>query len=226
MPTWLYFSRASNMTMHDLTTLQKPPSNLKCLLGLNLKFIPRRRFTTHELDDTLQRFRQQVYLQHYYLNNPSDDSDTNTNEKSHQYNRKLHIPTHWVPAKWKITEDTIYHTDNFISSIKKLFYKWQCTPNLSLTQLNLLKTLRKKDKFIIVKADKNLGPCILETERYIQFALDDHLKCRNTYRKITLPSANTHMDSVRKKNKQISLPTSEMLTKRIHLLYSQKNKRM
>ena len=54
MPTWLYFSRSSNMAMHDLTTFRKPPSNIKSLLGLNLKFIPRPKFTTHDLDDTIK----------------------------------------------------------------------------------------------------------------------------------------------------------------------------
>ena len=196
MPTWLYFSRASNMAMHNLTTFRKPPSNLKCLLGLNLKFIPRRKFTTYDLTETTNRFRQQVYLQDYYLTNPPDTLDSNTNESR---NRKLHIPTHWVPSVWKVSDSVVYHTDNFLQSLGKLFYKRQCTPNLSTSQLHLLKFLRKKNQFVILKADKNLGPCILETEKYVQYALDDHLNCRATYRKLSSVSANTHMDSVRKK---------------------------
>ena len=35
-----YFSRPSNMDFHDFTKRQKPPKNLRSLLGLGLKFIP------------------------------------------------------------------------------------------------------------------------------------------------------------------------------------------
>ena len=129
------------MAMHDLTTFRKPPSNLICLLGLNLKFIPRRRFTTCDLDETLQIFRQQVYLQDYYLNNPNDND---IDETRNTHNPKLHIPTHWVPAVCKIIKDTVFHTNNFTNSVQKLFFRQQCTPNLSLSQLTLLKFLRQK----------------------------------------------------------------------------------
>jgi hypothetical protein len=40
MPTWLYHIRPTRMAFHDLTTRMKPPKNLRCLLGLNLKFVP------------------------------------------------------------------------------------------------------------------------------------------------------------------------------------------
>ena len=154
--------------MHDLTTSRKPPPNLKCLLGLNLKFIPRRRFTTYDLAETFQRFCQQVYLQDYYLKNPNDND---IDETRSTHNPKLHIPTHLVPAVCKINDDTVFHTDNFTKSVKKLFIRQQCTPNLTLSQLTLLKFLWQKNKFIIVKSDKNLGPCILEMEKYIQCML-------------------------------------------------------
>jgi hypothetical protein len=40
MHPWAYFSRPSNMAFHDLSTVIKPPKNLRSLLGLSLKFIP------------------------------------------------------------------------------------------------------------------------------------------------------------------------------------------
>ena len=119
MPTWLYFSRSTNMALHDLTTTKKPPSNLKLLLGLNLKFIPRRRFTTTDLSDTIKRFKQQVFLQDYYLNNPSD----NNTEDVSTFNPKLHIPTHWLPSPWKITPSVVTRTDEFLQKISTLFHK-------------------------------------------------------------------------------------------------------
>ena len=69
-------------------TFRKPPSNIKSLLGLNLKFIPRPKFTTHDLDDTITQFRQQVYIQDFYQNNPVD----NRNEELPLHIPKLHIP--------------------------------------------------------------------------------------------------------------------------------------
>ena len=196
MPTWLYFSCSANMAMHDLTSFRKPPSNLKCLLGLNSKFIPRSKFTTFNLDETSHWFRQQVFLQDYYLQNPPEGSNSDERES---YKKKLHIPTHWVPSVWKVSDSVVYKTDYFLHNLKKLFHQRQCTSNLSSSQIHLLKLLKRKDKFMIVKADKNLGPCIIETERYIQYALDDHLNCRSTYKKLSSSSANTHMEMVRKR---------------------------
>ncbi len=175
-------------------TFRKPPSNIKSLLGLNLKFIPRPKFTTHDLDDTITRFRQQVYIQDFYQNNPVD----NRNEELPLHIPKLHIPTHWIPSIWKISESTIARTNEFLHYTKKLFFKKRCTPNLSSSQLHILNQLRKKEHFVITKADKNLGPCILETETYIKYALKDHLHCKNTYKKLSKSSASIHMDNVKK----------------------------
>ena len=116
MPTWLYFNRASNMAMHDLTLSKKPPPNLRCLLGLNLKFIPRRRFTTSDLTDTHTRFKQQIYLQDYYLRNPVDND---TNDQT-TYNPKLHIRTHWMPAVWKVSQNTVHRTDTSTTLCKTI----------------------------------------------------------------------------------------------------------
>ena len=140
MPTWLYFSRSSNMAMHDLTKFKKPPSNIKCLLGLNLKFIPRWTFTTNDLSNTFRRFRQQVYIQDFYQNNPIDDRDTDPSS----FNKKLHIPTHWIPSIWKISDSTINRTNEFLYYVERTFTKKRCTPNLSTSQLHILKKLQTK----------------------------------------------------------------------------------
>ena len=46
----------------------------------------------------------------------------------------------------------------------------------------LLKTLQNNDDFIIVASDKNLGPCIIEREMYIERFLEEHLSDITTYR--------------------------------------------
>ena len=64
-----------------------------------------------------------------------------------------------------------------------------------------------------MKSDKNLGPCILETERYVQFALTDHLNCRETYKKLSPTTANNHMDAVRKQIQKFLYQNRKILPK-------------
>ena len=195
MPSWLYFSRPSNLALHDLTTHDKAPANLRCLLGLNLKFIPRAKFTTSDMEESTNRFRQSAYLRDFYRNNPVDNSD-----KTHHddFNPKLHIPTHWTPAPWKLSKNIITSTDLFTNSVDSKFIKRRSSPNLSTTQIYMLKQLMGKTRFVIAKADKNLGPCIIETEEYIRLAIRDHLSCQQTYQRLSKQSATIHMDMVRK----------------------------
>lgn len=40
MPSWFYFDRPTNIAFEHLTTILQPPSNLRSLLGLGLKFCP------------------------------------------------------------------------------------------------------------------------------------------------------------------------------------------
>ena len=49
----------------------------------------------------------------------------------------------------------------------------------------LLKKLKKDRKFIIIAADKNLGPCIMDIELYITRCLKDHLNKSDTYEEVT-----------------------------------------
>ena len=183
--------------MHDLTTKKKPPNNLRALLGLNLKFIPRQRFTTNDTLESTNRLRKSVYIQDYYLTNPPAESYLPTDARD--FDPKLHIPTHWRPPDWMVSKLTMERTNQFASKIDKLFTKRNSSPNLSTSQLVLLKQLRQKNEFLIAKADKNLGPCVIETEEYIKLAFRDHLNCKSTYERFSARSASNYMANVRKK---------------------------
>ena len=195
MPAWIYFSKATNMAMHDLTSYIKPPSNLKSLLGLNLKFIPKKKYSTYDLTESIQRFTQQIYIRDYYLRNPPVSGP----DDSEPFNKKLHIPTHWMPPTWQIAKDVVDKTEKFTSSLQQLFRKRRSYSNLSVSQQNLLQKLMSKKDFVIAKADKNLGPCIIEKDAYIRFAIQDHLRCKQTYNKLSYNLAISHMADVRKK---------------------------
>ena len=49
----------------------------------------------------------------------------------------------------------------------------------------MLQTLTEDLWFIIFMAGKNLGPCIMERERYIQKSLTEHLEKGNAYKRLT-----------------------------------------
>jgi len=87
IPSWFYFDRPTNIAFHDLTTILKPPSNLRSLLGLGLKFCPipsRPRFDP----TSCTRFEGDIFLRTYFAGEDSLDSD---------YDPKLYIKSGWRP---------------------------------------------------------------------------------------------------------------------------------
>jgi hypothetical protein len=57
-------------------------------------------------------------------------------------------------------------------------------------QQKLLHDLQCSKDFIVLPSDKNLGPCILEQEEYIQRVLLKHLSDNTTYHQLS--SADAH----------------------------------
>ena len=106
-------------------------------------------------------------------------------EVSGAFNPKIYIKSpNWNPSRAK--DEIEKKVDNFekelVTEMKKNMSK--PSPNLTKEQTTLLKTLRNNTGLIIVPSDKNLGPCILEREKYITRCLRDHLLDEKTYRRI------------------------------------------
>ena len=61
------------------------------------------------------------------------------------------------------------------------------SPNTNMKKkiISLLKQLKKDRKYIIIAADKNLGPCILDIELYINRCLGDHLNNTDIYEEVS-----------------------------------------
>ena len=97
MPTWYYFSRPTNLAFHDLTTSTKPPSNLKHLLGLSLKFCPTPRFTTSSAESTLKRLKRSIYLKAFF-------AGTET-EMLSKDDIKMYVPSKWTPPEWEVPKE-------------------------------------------------------------------------------------------------------------------------
>ncbi|KOR27710.1 hypothetical protein TI04_12745, partial [Achromatium sp. WMS2] len=62
-----------------------------------------------------------------------------------------------------------------------------------------LSQLQKNTNIIVLPSDKNLGPCIMEREKYFHMILNDHLLNNSCYKKLTNTEAHTlHTDNTDK----------------------------
>ena len=77
-------------------------------------------------------------------------------------------------------------------------HKYFATTNMTRVQHNMLKDLQENENFIVTPSDKNLGPCILEREIYIQRALKDHLMDETSYRQLQEDEAEFLFKSTQK----------------------------
>ena len=196
MDTWTYFHRPTAMAFHDLTKTHKPPANLRSLLGLSLKFIPVPRKKTpwrHYADETLRKFDIDMRVKAYFAGQPSSDD---------AYNPKMYIRTDWTPPDWKypFPKECAYRLAKFESKIKEMVTRRTKPPTMNLLphQRQALRTLRRQDTFLVVQCDKNLGPAVIEKDRYIKMAIRDHLRDTRTYKRLSETEADQKEDYIRR----------------------------
>ena len=106
MAAWFYFERPTHTAMHNLCSEGKPPMNLKSLLGLNLKFIPRPLSRRTNIDEFTSRFRRDISVWSFFAGTPMADDN---------FNKKLHITSKWKPPEHKLNQVLMLRTDEFIS---------------------------------------------------------------------------------------------------------------
>ena len=93
-----YFSRPTNRAFHNLTTNIRPPSNLRSLLGLGLKFIPTPFRTTsfsqiNKIDTGIPYLERSLRIRAFFCHmktSPSVDDE---------YHHKLHLTSPWNPSE-------------------------------------------------------------------------------------------------------------------------------
>jgi len=176
MPMWYYLSRPTNLAFHKLTLpTTNIPSNIKSLLGLGLKFIPSPKLSTSwkRFENTSWiRLKRDLAIRCYFA--------SNSFENDPDYNPRMHWKSTWNPP----TENrsTFFHVASLRVHLKKLFKRRKkCPPNLLPHQQRTLNNLRAQNDLLIVNCDKNLGPAIIEKNRYTTAALEDHLLDNSTY---------------------------------------------
>jgi hypothetical protein len=187
MPPWLYFSRPTNLAFHNLCSAStKLPFGTRTLLGLGLNFCPRPSLSTSRTDVDFDRFRRDCYTKLFFAGSPALPPTT------------LFIRSKWEPPRERIDPEFRSRVADFNRNTAALFRRRKCRPNFIPSQLAAFENLRVRSDLVIFQCDKNLGPAIIERERYIRLALDDHLSDTTTYRRLTAAVAVNRIQAIRR----------------------------
>ena len=167
-----YLHRPSQMSYHNLCKNIQPPKGIGITLGLGLKFCIQPNTPPPNLNKSYIRFVQDVRKRYIFAGIKQPETP-----------KKIYTKSEWTPDK---TEDPIeQRLMKFISQIQQ--YKKvindskRKSTNLTTLQQQHLKMLKNNTSYIILMADKNLGPCIMERREYIKSILREHLEQKETY---------------------------------------------
>jgi hypothetical protein len=112
---------------------------------------------------------------------------------------RLFIRSDWEPPIQMIHRGLVICVNEFSQKLNGLFKKKQAQSNLLPFQRQLLAKLRTYKTHVVFQADKNLGPCIIERNNYIQWALGDHLTKADTYSRLSSLQAHYRIHHVKQK---------------------------
>lgn len=187
MPSWLYYSRPSNIAYHNMCSSgPPPPSCTRSLLGLGLNFCLRSTYSSSPLDPDFQRFCKDIYTRMILAGN-STPLPANA----------LFIRSDWEPNIDDIPMELRARVSAFVNEAKKLFHKRRSPSNLLPHQTAALNAIKARPDLIVWKTDKNLGPAVIERDVYIRRALDEHLLNADTYRQLTEAQASGRINCIR-----------------------------
>ena len=82
--------------------------------------------------------------------------------------------------------------NEFETTTKALFTEKKRAPNfysMDKHKLRLLKSIKNSEQLVITASDKNLGPCIMEMDRYIALGLKYHLNNITNYKELSKEEA-------------------------------------
>ena len=190
MPSWHYFTRPSNIEMHDLTLPHTQlPKSLTTIIGLGLKFIPTPRRPNRNPTSSFERFTKDFHTKVYFAGRPLISEEI--------FNPKLHVESTWEPKPWDIPDDIHLRTKSFHRQIRRLLkVRRPKTTNLLPFQTRALSTLARRTDILVVNCDKNLGPAVINTSTYVNRAFTDHLNNDKVYKELDEDEATRHMKSV------------------------------
>ena len=160
------------------------PKGIRGTLGYGLKHcikLPQPQTIIYEKPNPdLPRLRNDIGRIYTYL----DEEDVAGN-----YNPKLYINSDTpFDINCAYLENQINAFVKEFSSTRRRYLK-RTAPNLTNKQFRLISDMKNNTIYIIIEADKNLGPCILEREHYIRRAFEEHLGNERNYKIITKAEA-------------------------------------
>ena len=185
-----YLHRPSQMSYHDLCRNKQPPKGIGLTLGLGLKFCIQTNTPPPNLNKSYTRFINDVRKRYIFAGIEQKDTP-----------KKLYIKSQWTPEK---TDDHMEgRLNNFIYQIQKskneITKRNKTATNLTTLQQKHIKMLNKDEEFIILMADKNLGPCIMERGQYILNILHEHLDNTSTYSRLSTKDGTIKLSLIKRR---------------------------
>ena len=162
-----------SMTLQESNT--DVPKNIALLLSLGLKFIPVPRTTPkwNTLDVTcVKQLQRDIALQCHFAGTIS----------TFKPDGRMYVASPWNPPPWSVSQAMKGRLASFIWYLEHNFQSQQKkTDNLLPHQHETLRLLQKSNKLLVVQCDKNLGPALIEHNKYVFMVWRDHLSDRQTY---------------------------------------------
>ena len=183
LPTEQVIKPVNNLTLHNLCkTTTKLPFGTKRVLGRGLNFGIITPYPTNNIEEIIGDFHWDIRNRNYWRNLHEEDP---TNPRP-PYIPKLYI---------KRSRDERYNpppaSENVETSFKRFsrrlrkehakYARIWSRPNLSKQEFIVLYSLKNNPNLIVIFADKNLGPVIIERSVYIQWCLKSFLGKENQY---------------------------------------------
>jgi hypothetical protein len=136
------------------------PKAIKFLLGLSHKFIPVPKFTSSDIEASLERLERDIHLKVFFADEPWDNQPP-----------PLYMKSNWRPNFRCIPREVDVRLAAFFRAVRPMFTRRRGCSNLLKFQRGLLDWLIKQNEYIIAKTDKGLGPCAVEFSRYARDVL-------------------------------------------------------
>jgi len=136
----------------------------------------------------------------YYLKENGTANDSTYEKQIYVRNANWHPP----PAPWTIEEKLTDFEKALKQKHQNLLYKHQKTniTNLTPIQAKAMRLLKNNKDIIIKPTDKNLGPAIMDTSKYVHQILTEHL-LTDDYRQLSQLETEDRMSQLRKDLKNL-----------------------
>ena len=186
-PTLLQ-SKPKQLAFHNLCLHTKLPPTLKSLLGMGLNFSIQPKTSTPSKFIQLDRLQKDLFRRFMFANAPPIDKSD------------LYLPNETWEPQAPNSEELLQRSQKSINKIKAIFDKREkrkYDSNLLCFQESAIRWLLLHPEVMVLNCDKNLGPCVMERTRYLEFAWLNHLSDDRTYKLLTAYESREKIENVR-----------------------------